>query len=250
MMFPANQQAAKISHPTKATLDAKALLVGFPVRDPRPSVLFAPFGRSLLSRNAHLNATLLQTATKVTTGIATVSHQLAWSGFDLPLAASHAHGFKRWRGQSNLSRGSTVEMKANGQTVAIGHQHPFSALAFLGVAYCSSPFLAGTKLPSRNACAHSSFSCLSSVESTARHSCSHTPASSHARSRRHAGEDEPNSRGRAHQRQPVRNTKSIASSVWRSAARGRPRVLGGGRCGAIMFHCLSLNLLAALIPKS
>jgi hypothetical protein len=26
--------------------------------------------------------------------------------------------------------------------------------------------------------------------------------------------------------------------------------LGGGRCGAIMFHCLSLNLLAALIPKS
>jgi hypothetical protein len=53
-------------------------------------------------------------------------------------------------------------MQADGQPVAIHHCHDFRAFADLHLAYAIAPFLAGTKLPSRKACAHASLPWASS----------------------------------------------------------------------------------------
>jgi hypothetical protein len=60
------------------------------------------------------------------------------------------------------------EIKADGQPIAVGYQHQLGALFTLGLADRSSPFLAGTKLPSRNALSHASFSCSSKRASKVR----------------------------------------------------------------------------------
>jgi hypothetical protein len=52
--------------------------------------------------------------------------------------------------------------------VAIGHQRHLGTLAALSLTYASPPFLAGTKLPSKNTLAHSSLSCSFSTVSKLR----------------------------------------------------------------------------------
>jgi hypothetical protein len=72
----------------------------------------------------------------------------------------------------------------NRQTVTIGHHHHLATLAHLGLAYSIAPFLAGTKLPSRKACAHSSFCWASNWLRKARQIRSHVPSWDHSFSRR------------------------------------------------------------------
>lgn len=222
MMLPPNQQSAIVAHPTKAALNFEALLVGFAVNHDGSAALFAPSLGAAASGNARFDAALSQALSKGTAVISPIRQQLARTGFGLPLAAFDAHGLQRLLGQLDFGGAGAIEMKAKGQAVSIGHQHPFGAFAFLGFAYSSPPFLAGTKLPSRKACAHSSLSPASRPANTARHTFSQTPASSHFLRRRHAVVGEPNSRGKSSQRQPVRSTNKITSKVCRSLARGRP----------------------------
>ena len=250
MMLPTNQQTAIVAHPTKAALNLEALLVSFLVGTHGSTALFAPFLGPAARRNAASNATLSQTLSKSPAVISAVSPQPARMGFDLPAATLDRHSLQGLPGQFDFGRRGAVQIKTYRHTVAVHNQHPFGAFAFLGFAYGTSPFLAGTKEPFRKACAHSNLSCDSSEAKTARQMFSQTPAASHALRRRHPVVDEPNSRGRSSQRQPLRSTNNIASKVWRSLALGRPIRFGAGRSGLMTCHCCSLNLFAAPLPKS
>ena len=249
-MLPSNQQSAIVSHPGKAALDFEASFVSLAVGGHRPAALLAPRLGTTAWWNTCFDATLSQALAKGAAVISAIRQQLGRTRFDLPAAASHAHALQRLSGQFDFGRRGAVEMKADGEAVSIGDQHPLGAFTFLGFTYSCAPFLAGTKLPSRNACAHSSLSPASSEANTARQMSSHTPASSQTLRRRHAVVGEPNSRGKSSQRQPVRSTYKIALSVWRSSARGRPIRLGKGKSGSITCHCSSFNLFGAPMSKS
>lgn len=106
---------------------------------------------------------------------------------------------------------------------------------------CSAPLLAGTKLPSRKACARSSFRSVSRDAGIARQIVCQTQDSSHSFSRLQQVVGEPYLRVTSCQRAPVRSTPRIPSKVLRSSARGRHMCFDGGRYGAVNAHCSSLS---------
>src|SRR5215208_2064732 len=138
------------------------------------------------------------------------------------------------------------QAEADGQAVTIDDQHYLGALATLGSAHASSPFLAGTKLPSRNALVHSILSCSSRRVSRLCQMRSQVPFSSHALSLLQQVEEDPYSRGTSCQRHPVRSTYRTPFRVLRSSALGRPRFCRGGIKGSRRSHCSSVNSVALI----
>src|SRR5690606_11268081 len=125
--------------------------------------------------------------------------------------------------QRQFVRLGTVHMQSNGQAAAIDHHHHFRAFTDLRLAYSIAPFLAGTTLPSKMACAHSSFPSVSSWLRKVRQIRSHVPSSDHSFNRRQQVLSEPYSRGRSSQAHPVFSTYRMPFKVRRSSLRGRPR---------------------------
>ncbi len=151
-----------------------------------------------------------------------------------PLAHSAGLGpncdlVKNYRRKIELRYLRTGKMARDGDSSSVGNEHPFGAFAFPGKPYRISPFLAGAKLPSMNACAQASLSCASRLESTHCHILCHTPCSSQALSRRQQVTYEPYFSGIAAHGAPVRSTQRIPSRVRLSSARGRPIMLCLGR---------------------
>jgi hypothetical protein len=99
-----------------------------------------------------------------------------------------------------------------------------------------SCFLAGTKLPSRNAWLQSSLPRWSSVPRNANQMRSHTPCSCHSWSRRWQVERLPYFGGKSFQRAPERSIQRMPLRVRRSSARGLPRPLCAGSNGSISAH--------------
>jgi hypothetical protein len=136
----------------------------------------------------------------------------------------------------------TVHMQANRQPVTVSHHHHFGAFDHLGLAYSRPPFLAGTKLPSRNACAHSILLWASNSPSRVRQIRSQVSLALHSLRRRQHVVGEPYSRGMSSQAQPVLSTCKMPLRLLRSSARGRPRLVCFlGMSGSITVHCSSVS---------
>jgi hypothetical protein len=150
-------------------------------------------------------------------------------------------------------------LRSQWNALAIDQYHPLRALAPLGFANSSAPFLADTKLPSRNVSSQSSSCWWCSAASMARQAWSHTPCSSHCRNRRQPVGPLGYSGGRSRHRAPVRSTHRMPSTHSRFEAQGRPRPSrlrwGGGKTYSINAHCRSLSrmlsaqLIAAMRAK-
>jgi hypothetical protein len=137
-----------------------------------------------------------------------------------------------------------VKVVSQRKALAVDHHHPLRPLAPLGFADSRAPFLAGAKLPSRNASLHCN--CWRSFNSArnARQIVSQTPWFSQSRSRRQQVDGEGNSAGKSCQRAPLRSIHKIPSSTARWSLGGRPP-RGRGRCrgskGWIFSHCASVS---------
>ena len=100
----------------------------------------------------------------------------------LPRSAFGARDFdlgERGFRKRNFSRRGTFKPNSQRKTATVDQYHPLRALATLGFTDCGAPFLAGAKLPSKNASSHRSRPSPSSAPSSARQASSHTPCSSH-----------------------------------------------------------------------
>ena len=140
----------------------------------------------------------------------------------------------------NLRRG---QVESQGNAATIRHQMDRAALPFAPALYERPPLFAGTKDPSRNACAQFSLPCASSVDNRLNQIRSQVPSSCQRTSQRWAVESSPSSLGKSHQRQPTRITYKIASIVCRSWRRLRPRLGCGGKRGSTITHCASVKLV-------
>jgi hypothetical protein len=137
-----------------------------------------------------------------------------------------------------------VKVVSQRKTLAVDHHHPLRPLTPLGFADSRAPFLAGAKLPSRNASLHCNCGRSFNSARKARQTASQTPCSSQRCSRRQQVDGEGNSSGKSCHRAPLRNIHKIPSSTGRSSLGGRPprgRGRGRGSKGWIFSHCASLN---------
>jgi hypothetical protein len=168
----------------------------FWVRNPDGTTAFG-FGVLAPSegRNGGLDATPTQLATKIAAVIGFIRHQLLRSGFGSTAFLRHTDRLQCGFGQLDLVMMSRIQIQPNRQAIPVTHHHHFGALAHLRLAYAIAPFLAGTKLPSRNACTHSILSAASNWLSSVRQICSHTPSSLHSLNRRQQVAGEPYCRG-------------------------------------------------------
>lgn len=248
MTLITHHQATAVVHPGEAAFDFPALAVALSGSD-RATPLGMLSLPSFKGGDGRLNAARPQLASQLRTIKTFVRHQLLRSGFRTPALLRHTTGVEGRFGQRHFMRLSAVHMQAQWQTIAIYHRHDFAALADFGFAYSIAPFLAGTKLPSKKACAQTNFSSASSWLKSARQIRSQVPFSDHSFKRRQQVVSEPYSRGRSSQAQPVFSTYRMPFSVFRSSARLRP---APGFCfgmnGSMTAHCSSFRSCLLMPP--
>ena len=147
----------------------------------------------------------------------------------------------------NFCRRGTFQPNPQRNTLTVSQYHPLCAFAALGFADSGAPFLAGAKLPSRNASSHRSNPSASKVPNNVLQARNHTPCSSHCLSRRQHVEGDGYSAGRNRHAAPVCKTHRMPSKHPRLDAHGRPRLSfrrrGFGNSGSINSHCWSVNSL-------
>jgi hypothetical protein len=164
----AHDQPAAVIHPAKAALDFPALAITRPRFDRAPALRTAPLV-PLKGRDGRLDTPVAQALTKVMAVVGFVRHQLLRACTRSAPFLRDTYGRQGGVRQSALVGLGTVYVQTNRQAMPIRHDHHFTALADLRVADPRSPFLAGTKLPSRKARVHSSLPWASSWLSSARH---------------------------------------------------------------------------------
>src|SRR5690606_29956912 len=241
MTLVTNHQATAVVHPTETAFDFPALAIRRSGSD-RATALRTLTRTPLESGNGRFDATPAQVATKVSAIVGFVGDQLFGACFRTSTLLWYADSLQGHLGQCALMRLGTIDMQADGQTIAFGHHHHLAALTDFGLAYSIAPFLAGTKLPSRKSCAHSSFVCASSSLGRARQLRSQGPAWDNSFNRRQHVVSDPYSGGNSSQAQPALSTYRRPLGVCRSSFRGRPRLrVRFGRCGSITAHCSSVK---------
>jgi hypothetical protein len=203
--FVAHDQAAAVIHPAKAALDFPALAIARPRVDRTPALRLASLA-ALNGRDGRLDAPSAQSLTKRMAVVGFVRHQLLRAGTRPAPWPRDTDGRQGGVRQLALVRSGTVYVQADRQAMTVSHDHHFTALAELRFADPSSPFFAGTKLPSRKACAHSSLPWASSWLNSVRHIRSQVPSADHALKRRQHVAGEPHARGTSSQVQPVFST--------------------------------------------
>ena len=244
--LPAHDQSPAIVHPGKRPLDFPAGFVQVTHLDRATTFGFLALA-PLKGRNSCSDASLTQFNSKSATIVSLVSCQRLGSSARPTTFLWHSDGLQRLVGQRDFMRLSAVQVQTNWQTVTLDHQHHFATLANFGLAYSGAPLFAGTKLPSRKACAHSSFPWASSSLNNARQMSSQVPSSDHWLNRRQHVVDEPYSAGKSCHAQPVLRMYKMPLSVRRSSARGRPGPgLRWGISDAITAHCSSVR--SCLLP--
>jgi len=247
--LPTHDQSTAIVHPGESSLNLPARLVQCPCLDRTTSLRFLAFA-PLKGRDRHLDASFTQLSSKSATIVSLISCQRFGSSARTTAFLWHSDRLQRLIGQGDLMRLSTVQVQTNRQAIPIYHQHHFAALANFGLAYSGAPLFAGTKLPSRKACAHSSFPCASSLLNKARQISSQVPSSDHWLNRRQQVVDEPYSAGISCQAQPVFRMYSMPLRVRRSSARGRPGPgFRLGISGSRTAHCSSVSSCLLPMPR-
>jgi hypothetical protein len=179
----AHDQPPTVVHPAKTSLDLPALAVaGADAKRP------PPFGSPLVAArkrwNGRLDSSPSQLLAKRLAVIGLIRHQLARPRAWTAAAAGDFDRHQSGLGERAFMRACARHMQANGQAVAIGDNHDFRALTDFGLADAGAPFFAGTKLPSKNACAQSNLPWASSWLNSARHIRSQVPSWDYALKRR------------------------------------------------------------------
>jgi len=244
--LPAHDQSAAIVHPGERPLDFPARPVQRSGPDGSAPLRFlarAP----LKGRNGRLDASFPQFRSKSATVVSFVGRQSFRASARTTAFLGHPDGLQGSVGQRDFMRLSAIQMQSNRQAIAIDDQHHLAALPDFRQAYSGAPLFAGTKLPSRKACAHSSFPWASSWLNKARQISSQVPSSDHWLNRRQPVVAEPYSAGRSCHAQPVLRMYKMPFSVRRSSARGRPGPgLRLGISGSSTAHCSLVS--SCLLP--
>jgi hypothetical protein len=175
-------QTPEVAKPRDGALDDPPALIA---AQPTP-VLGRGANATPLVRADQLDAPSPQTAAQGITVVAFVGdHPLGL----LPGSAAappgrDADGRQRHLREPDFRWGGPVKVVSQRKTLAVDHHHPLRPLAPLGFSDRSAPFLAGAKLPSRNASLQ--WSCWRSFNSpkNVRQICNQTPCCSQSRSRR------------------------------------------------------------------
>ena len=195
--------------------------------------------RPMTLRNRGTNPSSSQFPPELCAVVALVSSQRVRSLLGPASSTRDANPVHHIQSHCHLGYAGTGHIEGQRQSLSLRHHVDRAPLTLPSVVDVLSPFLAGTKLPSRNAWLQSSLLCSSRVLRTLSHMCSHTPCSSHSCKRRWQVEELPYRSGRSFQRAPERSTQRIPLRVVLSSALGLPRRLGGGRRGAMTSHCSS-----------
>jgi hypothetical protein len=244
--FPTHDQSTAIVYPGESSLNLPAKLVQRSRLD-RTTTLRLLALAPLKGRNRHLDASFTQFSSKSATTIRLISRQRFGSSARTTAFLWHSDRLQRLISQRNFMRLSAVLVQTNRQTMTTYHQHHFAAFSDLGLAYSGAPPFAGTKLPSRKACTHSSFPWASSLLNKARRMSSQVSSSDHWLNRRQQVVYEPYSAGISCQAQPIFKMYRMPLSVRRSSARGRPGPgLRLGISGSMTAHCSSVS--SCLLP--
>ena len=247
MTIIAHHQPTIRVHPREAPLDRPAVLIACAGTQRTPAL--GPLTIAPLTRwHGGCDPTPTHVAAQRCTVIGVIRHHFVWSRAGPAASAWHPNGPHRRFSQGAFVRVCARHVQADGHTSAIYHDHHLGAFADLRCASASAPFFAGTKLPSRNARAHSSLLSASRRLRSVRQMRSHVPSCDHACHRRQQVLGEPYSLGRSAHAQPVWSTYRIPFSVRRSSLRGRPRARGFlGISGSITAHWSSVRS-CLLIP--
>ena len=248
MTLPPDYNAAVAQQPRERALDLPPISIMLRLSDRRATASRCPACRPLPRRNAASDAAPPEVAPERTAVVAPIAYETPRPGARPSSRTAYRYGLERALGQAHLAFSGALDQKADRKPLTVGDKHQFRALALSGGTDASAPLFAGTKLPSRKASTQRSFSWLSSAASTARQRRSRVPSASQRRRRRQAVVAAmPYPSGRSCQRQPVRRTCKMASTVRRSSARGRPVFAGGGSCGAMNAHCRSVSWMRFFI---
>ena len=240
-MFMPNQESSELTEPRVGSLDDPAALVATQF----PSVFVTPLLVVLSIGCDQFDTSLLQSLAQWIRVVGTVGDH----PFRLLPRAAFGPGdtdfFERGLRKRCFSRRGTFKPNSQRKTLTVDQYHPLRSLAALGFADCSAPFLAGAKLPSRNASSHRSSPSPSKAPSNVRQASSQTFCSSHCFKRRQQVAGEGYLSGRNRQAAPVQGTQRMPSRQSRFDAQGRPRLsprrLGSGNSGSISDHCASVN---------
>jgi len=254
MPLIAHHQATTVVHPGKGALDAPALGIDEEIEGKmtlfgtRLSGAGGALASAGVERNDRGDPTPSQRSSEGGTGKTFVGHHPTGTLTRTPASLRHPHRIHQGVGGLVLPLLRRMQRHRQRQAVAIADYPQPRAVAPPAPPGSSTPFLAGTKLPSRNACAHSSLPCASNCPNNVCQIRSHVPSASHCCNRRQQVAYAPYARGRSAQAHPVLSTYRMPLSVCRSLARGLPRPRRRfGSSGSITAHWSSVNS-CLLIP--
>jgi hypothetical protein len=216
----AHDQAATIVHPREAPPHLPAVAITGAGSDRPPA--FGTLPTACHRRDNGLNPAPAQLLAKGLAVITSVGDQFPGPCPRAPAPLGHVDGRQGRLGQRAFMGACTRHMRPDRQPTAVGHYHHFRALADCGLADAGAPFFAGTKLPSRKACAHSSLPWASSWLNNIRQIRSQVPSRDQVWKRRQHVTGEPYMGGTSAQVHPIFSTKRMPLSVRRSSFRFRP----------------------------
>jgi len=236
-----NEESAELTEPGVSAFDDPAALISSEF----PTVFVAPELAVLAVRDDEVDASLCEPlAQRVGVVGAVGDHPFRFRARPAFEAGDLDFGERGLR-KRNLCRRGTFQPNSQRKTATVDQYHPLRPLPTLGFTDRGAPFLAGAKLPSRNASSHCSRPSPSSAPSSVRHASSHTSCSSHCFNRRQQVAGEGYLSGKNRHAAPVCNTHKMPSRHARLDAHRRPRLslrcFGAGSSGSISSHCASFN---------
>jgi hypothetical protein len=158
--------------------------------------------------------------------------------------ARHPNPVQRRLDQRDFRRRGRGEMYFRRSTLAVEHHHPFQALAPFRLLNVGASSFALAKDPSMNVLSRRRRPRASTGPRKSRHTRSHVPSSSHARSRRQHVVPLGFPSDRLRHRAPVLSTQRIPATTSRCGTRGRPprcERVSRGRGGSMVARCASVN---------
>jgi hypothetical protein len=226
-----HDEAAEVAKPGESAF----YFPSFAVTAQPTSIVEGGFGTIVSMRGDQKHPILEQALAQRIAVVGAVGNDALWLlGTDLDaLEGRFAERYFRRAGAGKLT--------SQRNTLAVDHHHPLRSLSAFGFSDREAPFLAGAKLPSKKLSLQSSFPRSSSSRRNALQISSHTPRSSHLRSRLQQVAAEGYSLGRSRHLAPVLRTQRMPSSTRRLSAQGRPLLRVFGNKGAMRFHCSSLR---------
>jgi hypothetical protein len=173
-------------------------------RAARPAPAVGPYSAGY----RRLNPPSSQPLPEFRTVIAFVGSQAGRTLLGASLGPGHSHPVHHFQPHGDLGHVGRRHHKRQGQAITFSQQVDRATLALPAIGNILSPFLAGTKLPSRNAWLQSSLPGWSSALRKVSQMRSHTPCSCHSWRRRWQVDRLPYFGGKSFQRAPERSIQT------------------------------------------